>query len=59
VSRETSPSVVAGVEAFCERWKPDPERGKASGLKSIIDDAMADEIAAALAELRTRSNSRQ
>jgi hypothetical protein len=53
---EPSRSVVAEVEAFCERRNADPETVKASGLKNIIDDATADEIAAALAELRARRN---
>jgi hypothetical protein len=53
---EPSPTVVAEVEAFCERRNTDPETVKASGLRNIIDDATADEIATALAELRARRN---
>jgi hypothetical protein len=53
---EPSRSVVAEVETFCERRNADPQTVKASGLKNIVEDATADEIAAALAELRTRRN---
>jgi hypothetical protein len=53
---EPSRSAVAEAKAFCERRNADPETVKASGLKNIIEDATADEIAAALAELRTHRN---
>jgi predicted DNA-binding helix-hairpin-helix protein len=53
---DADPSVVAEIEAFCERRSADPETVKASGLKNIIEDATADEIAAALTELRARQN---
>jgi hypothetical protein len=53
---EPSPSVVAEVEAFCDRHQADPESVKPTGLRFLFDDATADEIAAALAELRARRN---
>jgi hypothetical protein len=53
---ELSRSAVAKVEAFCERRNADPETVKPSGLKNIVEDATADEIATVLAELRARTN---
>jgi hypothetical protein len=53
---DADPLVVAEIEAFCERRNADPQTVKASGLKNIVEDATADEIAAVLAELRTRRN---
>lgn len=45
---EPSLSVVAEVEAFCERWNADPQTVQASGLKNTVDDATTNELAAVL-----------
>jgi hypothetical protein len=56
---EPSPAVVAEVEAFCERHEADPTSVEPTGLRFLFDETPADEIAAALAELRARRNGRQ
>jgi hypothetical protein len=53
---EPSPSVVAGVEAFCERHQANPTSVEPTGLRFLFDKPDVDEIAAALAELRARRN---
>jgi hypothetical protein len=53
---EPSPAVVAEVEAFCDRHEADPTSLELSGLRFLFDKPDVDEIAAALAELRARSN---
>jgi hypothetical protein len=53
---EPSPSVVAEVEAFCERHQADPASVEPTGLRFLFDETPTDEIDAALAELVARQN---
>jgi hypothetical protein len=49
-------SVVAEVEAFCERYQIDPVSVEPTSLRFLFDGTPTDEIDAALAELRARPN---
>jgi hypothetical protein len=53
---EPSPAVVAEVKAFLARHDATATSVKPSGLEEIVDDTTTVQIAAALAELRTRRN---
>jgi len=53
---EPSPAVVAEVKAFLARHDATATSVKPSGVQEIVDDTTTAEIAAALAELRTRRN---
>lgn len=53
---ETDKEIVDEVEAFLARHEATAMSVRPSGLGEIVDDATTDEIDAALAELRTRSN---
>jgi hypothetical protein len=50
---EPPPTVVAEVEAFCDRHEADPASVEPTGLRFLFDDLTADEIATAL---RARQN---
>jgi hypothetical protein len=53
---EPSPSVVAEIEAFCERHQAGPQTVQAGGLRFLFDDPNIEEINVALDELTASRN---